>query len=148
MDALAQAQPEQRAKGAACYRRGAGRVPRAGAGGAGRARGSGVAAPREQGDPSYYVEAEAAVSLGKTRVADAYDVLLAKVETPSWNETIRGGVFAGLGELGDARVVDVLASWATDRDKADGRARGGWHVAWSCWRARSGSILARHGRRR
>jgi aminopeptidase N len=71
----------------------------------------------EQGDPSYYVEAEAAVTLGKTHVADAYDVLLAKVDTPSWNEIIRGGVFAGLGELGDARVVDVLARWATDRAK-------------------------------
>lgn len=71
----------------------------------------------EQGDPSYYVEAEAAISLGKTRVADAYEVLLAKVDTPSWNETIRGGVFAGLGELGAARVVDVLARWTTDRSK-------------------------------
>ena len=46
-----------------------------------------------------------------------YDVLLTKVDTPSWNEIIRGGVFAGLGSLGDARVVDVLALWTTDRAK-------------------------------
>jgi aminopeptidase N len=71
----------------------------------------------ERGDTSYFVEAEAALSLGKTRASDAYAVLLAKVDTPSWNETIRGGVFAGLGELGEPRVVDVLARWATDRSK-------------------------------
>ncbi len=30
---------------------------------------------RERGEPSYFVEAAAANALGKTRVADAYDVL-------------------------------------------------------------------------
>ncbi|MGH2486307.1 MAG: M1 family aminopeptidase, partial [Ktedonobacterales bacterium] len=68
-----------------------------------------------QGDPSYYVEATAATALGKTRVAGAFDTLLAKASTPSWNEIIRQGVFAGIGELGDARGVDVLAEWLTDR---------------------------------
>ncbi|MGZ6364240.1 MAG: M1 family aminopeptidase, partial [Ktedonobacterales bacterium] len=71
----------------------------------------------ERGEPSYYVEAQAATSLGKTRTPGAFEALVAKVETPSWNEIIRGGVFAGLGELGEARVVDVLASYVVDRTK-------------------------------
>ncbi|WIG57497.1 MAG: hypothetical protein OJF49_000241 [Ktedonobacterales bacterium] len=69
------------------------------------------------GDPSYFVEAAAATALGRTRTAGAYETLLAKVDTPSWRETIRAGVFAGLGELGDPRVVEVLARWTTDRTK-------------------------------
>ncbi len=71
----------------------------------------------EHGDPSYHVEAAAATALGKTRTPGAYERLLAKVETPSWNEIIRSGVFAGLGELGDARVVDTLVEWGTSRAK-------------------------------
>lgn len=70
-----------------------------------------------QGDPSYYVEATAATSLGKTRTPGAFDTLTAKTETPSWNEIIRQGVFAGLGELGDPRSAALLAAWLTDRSK-------------------------------
>jgi aminopeptidase N len=71
----------------------------------------------EQGDPSYYVESAAAMSLGKTRTPGAYETLQSKVGTPSWLETIRGGIFVGLGELGDPRALDVLTTWATDREK-------------------------------
>jgi aminopeptidase N len=70
------------------------------------------------GDPSYHVEASAAVALGKTRTPGAYDQLVALLDRPSWNEVIRAGVFAGLGELGAPRVVDVLATWLLDRTKA------------------------------
>ena len=70
-----------------------------------------------EGDPSYYVEAAAASALGKTRTAAAFDTLVAKMQTPSWNEIIRQGVCAGLGELGDPRSVGVLAAWLTDRTK-------------------------------
>lgn len=70
-----------------------------------------------EGDPSYFVEAEAATSLGKTRTAGAFEALLAKVDTPSWRETIRGGVFTGLGELGEPRSADVLTAWLLDRAK-------------------------------
>lgn len=71
----------------------------------------------EHGDPSYYVEAAAASALGRTRTAAAFDLLVAKAETPSWNEIIRGGVFAGLGELGEARSADVLIAWLRDRSR-------------------------------
>jgi aminopeptidase N len=70
-----------------------------------------------KGEPSYFVTAEAATALGKTRSPRAYETLLGYVNTPSWRETIRGGVFAGLGETGDERAAEVLASWAADRAK-------------------------------
>ncbi|MEO7003757.1 MAG: M1 family aminopeptidase [Ktedonobacterales bacterium] len=71
----------------------------------------------DRGEPSYYVTAAAATALGKTRASGAYDRLLALVYTPSWNEVIRSGVFTGLGELGEPRVVETLATWATDQSK-------------------------------
>jgi aminopeptidase N len=71
----------------------------------------------EAGEPSYYVTAAAAHALGKTRVPGAYETLLRYVDTPSWLEIIRTGVFNGLGETGDPRAADVLATWATDRVK-------------------------------
>ncbi|HEY7849414.1 MAG TPA: M1 family aminopeptidase [Ktedonobacterales bacterium] len=70
-----------------------------------------------QGEPSYFVTAAAAHALGKTRAPGAFETLLTHVETPSWIETIRGGVFAGLGELGDPRAVEPLATWESDRTK-------------------------------
>ena len=47
----------------------------------------------------------------------AFETLKAAVDTPSWNESIRSGVFIGLGELGDVRGVDLLVSWLTDASK-------------------------------
>jgi aminopeptidase N len=68
----------------------------------------------ERGEPSYYAEAAAATALGRTRTPDAFEALMAKAETPSWLEIVRGGVFVGLGELGDERAVDVLTSRLLD----------------------------------
>ena len=63
------------------------------------------------GEPSYFVESAAATALGKTNVDDAYERLLPLLDRASWNETIRMGVFAGLGALGDPRCVDTLTAW-------------------------------------
>ncbi|HEU0026554.1 MAG TPA: M1 family aminopeptidase [Ktedonobacterales bacterium] len=71
----------------------------------------------KKGEPSYFVTAAAATALGKTRAPGAFDTLLGYVDTPSWREIIREGVFAGLGETGDTRAAEVLASWAADRAK-------------------------------
>ena len=71
----------------------------------------------KKGEPSYYVTAAAATALGKTRTPGAFETLLGYVDTPSWLEIIRGGVFTGMGETGDPRAAEVLASWATDRTK-------------------------------
>ncbi|HEX5156712.1 MAG TPA: M1 family aminopeptidase [Ktedonobacterales bacterium] len=65
----------------------------------------------DKGEPSYFVEAAAATALGKTNVADAYTRLVPLLDRGSWNETIRAGVFAGLGALGDPRCVETLTSW-------------------------------------
>jgi len=71
----------------------------------------------DRGEKSYFVEAAAATALGKTRAPGAYERLVAMLETPSWNETIRGGVFAGLGELGEERVVPIMTGWLLDRKR-------------------------------
>ncbi|HEU5348499.1 MAG TPA: HEAT repeat domain-containing protein, partial [Ktedonobacterales bacterium] len=42
---------------------------------------------------------------------DAYERLLPLLDRASWYETIRDGVFAGLGALGDPRCVDTLTVW-------------------------------------
>jgi aminopeptidase N len=69
----------------------------------------------ERGEPSYFVEEAAATALGKTRTPRAFDRLIATLDRPSWNETIRAGVFRGLGELAEPRVVPVIAQWMLDR---------------------------------
>jgi aminopeptidase N len=61
-----------------------------------------------QGDASYYVEAEAAAGLGKTRSAEGFDALRQASDTPSWNEVIRSGVFRGLADLKDERAIPLL----------------------------------------
>jgi aminopeptidase N len=66
-------------------------------------------------EKSLFVEGAAATALGKTRAPAAYDWLVAMLDTPSWNETIRGGAFAGLGELGEARAIPVMTAWLLDR---------------------------------
>lgn len=76
-----------------------------------------LAALLKRGDPSYFVEAAAAEALGKTRTAQAFDQLVALLDRASWNEAIRSGVFAGLGELAEPRAVDVIAAWVVDRKR-------------------------------
>lgn len=68
-----------------------------------------------RGDPSYFVEAAAATALGRTRTPGAFDKLTSLLGRGSWNETIRAGIFAGLGELAEARVVGVIVGWLLDR---------------------------------
>jgi len=69
------------------------------------------------GEPSYFVEAAAIVSLGATRTANAFETLTPLLNRASWNEVIRGAVFAGLGDLGDPRGAEVMSSWLLDRSK-------------------------------
>jgi aminopeptidase N len=65
----------------------------------------------ERGDPSYYVEAEAAKSLGKTRSARAFETLLKQLDKPSHNEVIRMLTFEGFAELKDDRAIAVAQEW-------------------------------------
>ena len=65
----------------------------------------------ERGDPSYFVEAEAAKALGKTRQSRAFEAIVAALDRPSWNEVIRQHVLEGLGELKDERGLAVALDW-------------------------------------
>jgi len=62
-----------------------------------------------EGDPSYYVEAEAARSLGKCRAADALPLLTDCLQRPSHLEVIRTAAFDALGELGDPAALELVA---------------------------------------
>jgi aminopeptidase N len=67
----------------------------------------------QSGDASYFVEAEAAAALGKTRRDSALASLQQAVHKPSWNETIRNGVFRGLAELQNESTIPLLRDFTT-----------------------------------
>jgi len=59
---------------------------------------------------------EAAVALGRTRTAGAYDRLVEQLARESWNDLARRGALVGLGELADDRALPtVLADTSPDR---------------------------------
>ncbi len=62
-----------------------------------------------KGDASYFVEAEAALSLGQTRVAGAFAALAAALSRESWNDTLRIGVLDGLAALQDPQALPLVA---------------------------------------
>lgn len=64
-----------------------------------------------QGDESYFVEADAAAALGKTRSDMAFTHLQQASHTSSWNDVIRAGVFRGLAELQDERAIPLLIDY-------------------------------------
>ena len=61
-----------------------------------------------QTDASYFVEAEAAAALGKTRADGVLQSLQEASQKGSWNEVIRNGVCRGLAELKDDRAIPLL----------------------------------------
>lgn len=68
-------------------------------------------APRLLEDESYFVQAEAAISLGKTKQREAYEHLLKGLQIGSYAEVVRAGVLQGLAELGDERALEVAKEW-------------------------------------
>jgi aminopeptidase N len=73
------------------------------------AAGEALAGLLSRGDPSLFVEAEAADALGRTRVPFAREALERAAETKeSWADTIRAGAVRGLGRLADPEVVPSL----------------------------------------
>ncbi|HEV3152298.1 MAG TPA: M1 family metallopeptidase [Candidatus Baltobacteraceae bacterium] len=59
-------------------------------------------------DASYFVQAAALHSLGKTRDRRAFEILAAAVRARSWNGTVESGAARGLGELADSRATSLL----------------------------------------
>jgi len=93
------------------------RVRRAVAAALGEFRGDAAAARAlasrlEPGDPSYFVEAEAALALGRTRSPLALEVLPRVLGRSSFQDIIRTRAIEGLGATGDERALGaVKAAW-------------------------------------
>ncbi len=68
-------------------------------------------APMLARDGSYFVEAEAAFSIGKTKSKKAYALLMKALSKESFHDVIRAGAMRGLAELGDDRAIPVLLGW-------------------------------------
>jgi len=64
-------------------------------------------------DVSYFVEAEAARSLGKTRSKRAFERLSAALAKESFQEVIRVGVFDGFMHLGDKAAIPLCKEWSS-----------------------------------
>ncbi|MBX3189287.1 MAG: HEAT repeat domain-containing protein [Labilithrix sp.] len=64
--------------------------------------------PHALRDESYLVEAEAARALGKTRQAQAFDVLLDVMNRSSWADVVAAGAIDGLAALRDDRALPHL----------------------------------------
>jgi aminopeptidase N len=62
----------------------------------------------EEGDPSYFVEASAALSLGKTRSPRALEVLPRLLGRPSFQDVVRSRTIEGLGATGDEEALPVV----------------------------------------
>ena len=63
------------------------------------------------GDRSYFVEAEAAAALGKTRSGIAFAALERALEKKSHNDIIRARTFEGFAALKDPRAIPVATEW-------------------------------------
>jgi aminopeptidase N len=60
-----------------------------------------------QGDASYFVEAESAITLARTRATTAFDSLEEAMKRPSYLDVIESQCLAGMAELRDERGIDV-----------------------------------------
>jgi aminopeptidase N len=93
------------------------RVRRAVAAGLGEYRGDerageALAALLQRGDRSYFDEAEAALSLGKTRTSRALTTLPTLLGRPSFQDVIRTRTIDALGATGDERAIPIIkAEW-------------------------------------
>jgi aminopeptidase N len=62
-------------------------------------------------DSSYFVEGEAALSLGKARSKKSFQALKNGLKKDSWNEVIRSYIFAGFAELKDEKAIAIAKEW-------------------------------------
>jgi aminopeptidase N len=62
----------------------------------------------QKGDPSVFVEAEAALALGRTRSPLALEVLPTLFGKPSYQDVLRTRAIEGLGLCGDERALGVI----------------------------------------
>jgi len=72
------------------------------------AAGAALAAVVERGDASYFVEAEAALALGKTRTQRAGELLRVAATRESYSDVIRQHAYRGLAEARDDSALGLL----------------------------------------
>ncbi|HVX94520.1 MAG TPA: M1 family aminopeptidase [Polyangia bacterium] len=72
--------------------------------------GRALAARLQKGDASVFVEAEAALALGRTRSPHALDILPTLFGRPSFQDILRSRAVEGLGFSGDERALAVIKS--------------------------------------
>ena len=63
-------------------------------------------------DESYFVEAEAARSIARTRCPGAFDAVSQALGRLSFNDVLTVQAFRGLGELKDERAIPLAMEWA------------------------------------
>jgi aminopeptidase N len=68
-------------------------------------------APLLARDASYFVEAEAAMAIGKTRSTKAFALANKALGRDSFNDVVRCGALRGLAELGDERAIPIMLGW-------------------------------------
>jgi aminopeptidase N len=72
-------------------------------------------------DQSYGVIRAAAVALGQTKNAGAYDALVKIIDQPSWRDTIRASSLQGLAALGDKRAMELGFKYSAAPTRAEVR---------------------------
>ena len=63
-------------------------------------------------DESYFVEAEAARSVAKTKRPEAFGLVSGVLGRPSFNDVMTAQALSGLGELKDERAIPLAREWA------------------------------------
>ncbi len=84
-------------------------------------RAADAVAPTLHRDASYFVEAESAMSLAKTRSPRAFDALKEAMTRPSYLDVIRSMCLSGMAELRDERGIDVALAAARYGEPVVGR---------------------------
>ncbi|MBK7396758.1 MAG: HEAT repeat domain-containing protein [Myxococcales bacterium] len=77
--------------------------------------------PLALADESYLVASEAARSLGATRQASTFDLLLELLDRRSWADVVRSGAADGLAALRDDRAIPHLVARTTYGHESPGR---------------------------
>ncbi len=75
----------------------------------------------ERGDPSYFVEAEACLALGRVRAAQAPTLLRAAAGRDAFLDVIRSHAYRGLAEARDDSAIEFLISATTWGRPSQGR---------------------------
>ena len=63
-------------------------------------------------DESYFVEAEAARAIAKTKRPEAFELVSGALGRPSFQEVVTTQAFSGLGDLKDERAIPIAKEWA------------------------------------